>query len=86
MSGIALQPPSADESVWSRDIGQALRAAHRVEAGWVQVNQGMGQVLVACSRHDRASPGVGASQLKEGNSAHRPKCSSSSGDQVIRYV
>ena len=31
--------------VWSRDIGQALRTAHRVEAGWVQVNQGAGQVL-----------------------------------------
>ena len=31
--------------VWSRDIGQALRAAHRVEAGWVQVNQGPGQVI-----------------------------------------
>ena len=30
--------------VWSRDIGQALRTAHRVEAGWVQVNQGAGQV------------------------------------------
>ena len=31
--------------VWSHDIGQALRTAHRVEAGWVQVNQGVGQVL-----------------------------------------
>ena len=31
--------------VWSRDIGQALRTAHRVEAGWVQINQGAGQVL-----------------------------------------
>jgi acyl-CoA reductase-like NAD-dependent aldehyde dehydrogenase len=31
--------------VWSRDIGAALRTAHRVEAGWVQVNQGGGQVL-----------------------------------------
>jgi len=31
--------------VWSRDIGQALRTAHRVEAGWVQVNQGAGQVI-----------------------------------------
>ena len=31
--------------VWSRDIGQALRTAHRVEAGWVQVNQGAVQVL-----------------------------------------
>lgn len=31
--------------VWSRDIGQALRTAHNVEAGWVQVNQGIGQIL-----------------------------------------
>ena len=31
--------------VWSRDIGAALRTAHAVEAGWVQVNQGGGQVL-----------------------------------------
>jgi betaine-aldehyde dehydrogenase len=31
--------------VWSRDIGSALRTAHAVEAGWVQVNQGAGQVL-----------------------------------------
>ena len=31
--------------IWSRDIGCALRAAHAVQAGWVQVNQGAGQVL-----------------------------------------
>jgi betaine-aldehyde dehydrogenase len=31
--------------VWSRDVGRALRTAHAVEAGWVQVNQGLGQVL-----------------------------------------
>ena len=31
--------------VWSRDIGNALRTAHQVEAGWVQVNQGVGQAL-----------------------------------------
>lgn len=30
--------------VWSRDIGQAMRTAHQVEAGWVQVNQGIGQL------------------------------------------
>ncbi|HEY2534678.1 MAG TPA: aldehyde dehydrogenase family protein [Xanthobacteraceae bacterium] len=29
--------------VWSHDIGRALRAAHSIEAGWVQVNQGLGQ-------------------------------------------
>ncbi len=29
--------------VWSHDIGRALRAAHVIEAGWVQVNQGLGQ-------------------------------------------
>ena len=26
--------------VWTHDIGRALRAAHAIEAGWVQVNQG----------------------------------------------
>jgi acyl-CoA reductase-like NAD-dependent aldehyde dehydrogenase len=32
--------------VWSHDIGRALRAAHAIEAGWVQVNQGLGQTPV----------------------------------------
>ena len=31
--------------VWTRDIGRALRTAHAIEAGWVQVNQGGGQSL-----------------------------------------
>lgn len=31
--------------VWTRDVGRAVRTAHAVEAGWVQVNQGGGQVL-----------------------------------------
>jgi acyl-CoA reductase-like NAD-dependent aldehyde dehydrogenase len=30
--------------VWTHDIGTGLRAAHAVESGWVQVNQGLGQV------------------------------------------
>ena len=30
--------------VFTRDIGAALRTAHRIEAGWVQVNQAGGQV------------------------------------------
>jgi betaine-aldehyde dehydrogenase len=29
--------------VWTHDIGRALRAAHAIEAGWVQVNQSLGQ-------------------------------------------
>jgi aldehyde dehydrogenase (NAD+) len=31
--------------VWSRDLDQAITTAHRLEAGWVQVNQGGGQVV-----------------------------------------
>jgi len=30
--------------VWTHDIGTGLRTAHAVESGWVQVNQGLGQV------------------------------------------
>src|SRR5258706_16105526 len=29
--------------IWSHDLGRALRAAHAIEAGWGQVNQGLGQ-------------------------------------------
>ncbi len=29
--------------VWTHDIGTALRTAHDIESGWVQVNQGLGQ-------------------------------------------
>lgn len=31
--------------VWTRDIGAGLRTAHAVESGWVQVNNGGGQIL-----------------------------------------
>ncbi|BBG03804.1 MULTISPECIES: aldehyde dehydrogenase family protein [Pseudonocardia] len=31
--------------IWTHDIGKALRTAHSIDAGWVQVNQGGGQVL-----------------------------------------
>lgn len=31
--------------VWSQDIDEALTTAHRIESGWVQVNQGGGQVI-----------------------------------------
>ena len=29
--------------VWTHDVGTALRVAHRLECGWIQVNQGGGQ-------------------------------------------
>jgi betaine-aldehyde dehydrogenase len=29
--------------VWCRDITKALRIAHAIESGWVQVNRGLGQ-------------------------------------------
>jgi betaine-aldehyde dehydrogenase len=29
--------------VWTHDIGKALRAAHAIESGWIQINQGLGQ-------------------------------------------
>jgi betaine-aldehyde dehydrogenase len=29
--------------VWTHEIGRALRAAHAIQSGWVQVNQGLGQ-------------------------------------------
>ena len=31
--------------IWCKDISRALRTAHSVDAGWVQVNQGLGQVV-----------------------------------------
>jgi acyl-CoA reductase-like NAD-dependent aldehyde dehydrogenase len=31
--------------IWTHDLGAAVRTAHGVEAGWVQVNQGGGQVM-----------------------------------------
>jgi acyl-CoA reductase-like NAD-dependent aldehyde dehydrogenase len=30
--------------VFTHDIGAGLRSAHRIQSGWVQVNQGLGQV------------------------------------------
>jgi acyl-CoA reductase-like NAD-dependent aldehyde dehydrogenase len=30
--------------VWTHEIGRGLRTAHAIESGWVQVNQGLGQV------------------------------------------
>ena len=29
--------------VWTHDVGRALRTAHELDCGWIQVNQGLGQ-------------------------------------------
>ena len=31
--------------IWSHNLGDALDTAHRIESGWVQINQGGGQVI-----------------------------------------
>ncbi len=30
--------------IWTHDIGKALRTAHAIESGWIQINQGLGIV------------------------------------------
>lgn len=30
--------------IWTHDIGKALRTAHQIESGWIQINQGVGIV------------------------------------------
>ncbi len=30
--------------IWTRDLGKALRTAHAIDSGWIQVNQGVGIV------------------------------------------
>lgn len=51
--------------VWSRDLDQALGLAHSIEAGWVQVNQGGGQV-VGQSYGGYKSSGIGREFSIEG--------------------
>src|SRR2546425_5253114 len=29
--------------VWTRDLSKAIATAHRIESGWIQINQGLGQ-------------------------------------------
>jgi betaine-aldehyde dehydrogenase len=51
--------------VWSHDLDAALRTAHRVEAGWVQVNRGGGQ-LPGMSYGGKKRSGLGAEYSIEG--------------------
>lgn len=51
--------------VWSHDLDAALRTAHRVDAGWVQVNRGGGQIP-GMSYGGRKQSGIGAEFSIEG--------------------
>jgi aldehyde dehydrogenase (NAD+) len=51
--------------VWSDDLNSAVTTAHRLEAGWVQVNQGGGQV-VGQSYGGYKSSGIGREVSLEG--------------------
>lgn len=51
--------------VWSHDISKALRISHELEAGWVQVNQGGGQ-LAGQSYGGYKQSGIGREMSLEG--------------------
>ena len=51
--------------VFSHDLDSALRAAHRIEAGWVQVNRSGGQ-LPGMSYGGKKSSGIGSEYSIEG--------------------
>jgi acyl-CoA reductase-like NAD-dependent aldehyde dehydrogenase len=51
--------------VWTHDIGSGRRAAHAIEAGWVQVNQGGGQ-MPGHSYGGYKQSGIGREFLLEG--------------------
>jgi betaine-aldehyde dehydrogenase len=51
--------------VWCRDIAKALKTAHEIEAGWVQVNRGLGQ-LAGMSYGGIKQSGVGREYSLEG--------------------
>jgi acyl-CoA reductase-like NAD-dependent aldehyde dehydrogenase len=51
--------------VWCRDIGKALRTAHEIESGWVQVNRGLGQ-LPGMSYGGIKQSGIGREYSLEG--------------------
>jgi aldehyde dehydrogenase (NAD+) len=51
--------------VWTHDIDRALRTANALETGWVQVNQGGGQ-LVGQSYGGYKQSGIGREASLEG--------------------
>jgi betaine-aldehyde dehydrogenase len=51
--------------VYSHDIGKALRTAHAIESGWIQVNQGLG-ILPGTSYGGFKQSGIGREYSLEG--------------------
>jgi acyl-CoA reductase-like NAD-dependent aldehyde dehydrogenase len=51
--------------VYSHDIGKALRTAHAIESGWVQVNQGLG-IVPGMSYGGSKQSGIGREYSLEG--------------------
>ena len=74
--------------VWTNDIGAGLRTAHAIDAGWVQVNRGGGQLL-GMSYGGRRESGLGQEFSLEGaldGYTHRKSVTVdlSSGDALAR--
>ena len=51
--------------IWTHDIGKAIRAAHAIESGWVQINQGAG-ILPGQSYGGFKQSGMGREYSLEG--------------------
>ena len=51
--------------IWTHDIGKALRTAHVIESGWVQINQGLG-ILPGHSYGGFKQSGIGREYSLEG--------------------
>jgi aldehyde dehydrogenase (NAD+) len=52
--------------VWGRDLDRTLSTAHRLEAGWIQVNQGGGRQVVGQSYGGYKDSGMGREVSLEG--------------------
>jgi len=51
--------------IWTHDIGKALRTAHAIDSGWVQINQGLG-ILPGQSYGGFKQSGIGREYSLEG--------------------
>jgi hypothetical protein len=55
MTATMVSPPMSEPTtVWTHDIGSALRTAHAIGSGGVQVNQGLGHLATPTAVTSRA--------------------------------